>query len=106
MMYGLKMPQTFACAGIQSQNTVTIQAHAWSVGTIIIISRRAQREISYAAFLIYRYFAPGVYCTNVFPGIFRPGIVTVLARMWDGMECPFTFTGDHIVSTQMARARK
>ena len=75
-MHHLEMPEVFAGASIQGQQAIGIQIGALAIRAVEIVSRRAQREIGYAALFIDGDFAPGVGAPDVLPGIRGPGFIT------------------------------
>src|SRR5690554_2454464 len=98
MMYGLKMPKSFACTGIDCDDAVAEQIAAMPIGTIKIIGGRSGGKVSNSAFSIHRYFPPGIGSANVLVSLFGPGIITIFSRERYGMKNPFHFSGDYTIS--------
>ena len=98
----LKVPDALSGLRIQRKFAVGEQVVANAVSTVKIEGRRTCRYVNYAGFLIERHPGPIVYAAAFLPGIFRPGVVTELARMWNGMKDPALLSGVNVVGTDVA----
>ncbi len=63
------MPQIFASAGIQREQTIGEKICALPVTAIKIVGRRAEWKIGDRALLVYGDFAPRIDSTDASPGI-------------------------------------
>src|ERR1043165_3108667 len=105
MVRSLIMPKIFSSARIESEKAIGKQIRPVTVCSIKIIGGRTQRKVRDAAFFINGDFGPVVRATNIFPGIFRPSLITELTRERDRVKNPQHFSGDYVVSTQVPRRR-
>src|SRR5690606_42001914 len=97
MMYGLKMPKSFACTGIDCDDAVAEQIAAMPIGTIKIIGGRSGGKVSNSAFSVDRYFAPGIGSSNILVSIFGPGFITIFSRVQYCIKYPFLFSGIYTI---------
>src|SRR3982074_759948 len=102
MVDHLKMPQAFAGAGIERQQTVTEQIGSVTIGAIKVVLRAGGRRIHDAALLVDRELAPHIRPAHALPGIFRPRVVSKLARTRDRVKGPPLLPGAHVESPYIA----
>ena len=95
------MPEIFTGAGIKREETVGKQIRARAIRTVEIIRSGTKGKIGDTTFLVNRHSTPVIGSPNIFPGVFGPRIVTVLARMRNGVEDPCHFSGAYIVRTNI-----
>src|SRR5271163_5199611 len=105
MVNHLVIPDQFAGAGIQREQTIAIQVRSWSIGAVEIVFRTRRRNIDDAALHIQSHAAPIVGASDRLPRIFWPGLITRLARMGNGMERPRQAAGADVVSANVTRTR-
>ena len=105
VVYSLEVPEPLAGACVECEQRIAEQVRAVAVSAVEIVSRRAEREVRDAPFLIQRDLAPGVHPADVFPRVRRPGVVPELAGVRNGMKLPNQLTGADIVGAKVARRR-
>src|SRR5215472_11189462 len=106
MTHALKMPDAFARLRLQSKQAVCKQVVANAVGAVEIKCGRARGNVYDSTLGIDRHARPVVSGAARFPGIFRPGVVTELARMRNGVERPAQLAAAHIVGADVTERRR
>ena len=101
----LEVPEPLAGARVEREQAVAEQVRAGAVGAVVVVGRRAGREVGDAALRVDRDLAPGVGAADVLPGVLRPRLVAELAGMRHGVELPHQLAGDHVVGAQVAGRR-
>ena len=105
VMGGLVVPEILAGARIEGEEAVREEVRAVAIRSVEVIGGRAQREVGYAALFIDGDFAPGVGAADVFPGVWRPGVIAHLAGMRNGVELPDELAGDDVEGAEISRRR-
>ena len=80
VMNHLEVPEPLPGAGIQREQGVAEEIAADAIGAVVVIGRRAGREVGDAALFVHRNFAPRVGAAGVFPRVLRPRVVADFAR--------------------------
>src|ERR1700691_3759908 len=101
-MHHLEMPDEFSRPGIEREQAIAKEVRSGSIGSVEVIFRAGGRDEDDAALFIERQTAPGVCAPHRFPCVFRPGVVSKLARMRNGMEYPDQAPGLNVVGTNVS----
>src|SRR5215212_4556305 len=102
-MHRLEMPQALAGPSVERDQTVAEQIRPDAVGAIVIVSRRADRQVDDATFLIDAHLTPDIDAADVFVGVLWPGVVAKLAGLRNRVKHPFQFTRNDVVGADVAR---
>src|SRR5262249_60802035 len=97
------MPDALAGVRIQTQERVGEKVVAMPVRPVKIESRRTGRREDQPMSLIDNQPRPIVSAADVSPGVFRPGLVTELARVRDRVKRPSLFTSANVERADVAR---
>src|SRR5690349_19964564 len=100
------VPKLYPGRGINTHQTVPRQSVAGAMATIIVIRRRADREIDVAKLLVGAHGCPDIGSTVFRPRIVSPGLDARLAELRDGMEGPYQTAGNNIEAADIARGRR
>src|SRR4029453_16856488 len=76
------------------------------IGPIKIVGRRSERNVGDAMPRIDRHLSPVVVAADVFPCIFRPGVIAELAGARYRVEGPHKLSVAHVVRTNVSRWRQ
>src|SRR5690606_40301700 len=98
MFYRLIMPLLSTGSGLQGYYRITIKVGSLPIGSIKIVNGRTQSRIHPTFSLINAQTSPIVGSAVIFAVHPFPSIITMLARLGNGMEDPLQVTGVCIVS--------
>src|SRR4030095_7165875 len=104
MPHKLEVPHTPARRSFEAKQRVRKKIIAMTIRPVEIVSCRARRYEDQSTFLIQGHTTPVVCPTNVFPRIFRPGLVSELARMGNRVENPTQLAGACVIGSNMPRS--
>src|SRR5712692_5014631 len=88
MMHALEMPDSPSGLRVQSKQGIGKQIVTHAVGAIKVEDRRSRGHIYNASLGVERHSGPTVGSAGLSPGIFRPGFVSRLAGMRNGIASP------------------
>ena len=106
VVHDLEVPHALAGARVERDQRVRVEVAADAIGAVVVVGRRAGREVGDAAARVDRDLAPGVGAADVLPGVLRPRLVALLAGMRHRVERPHQLAGDDVVGAQRARRRQ
>src|SRR5690606_31527480 len=91
-MNRLKVPQVMACLGIQCQKAVSKEVLTFTLFAVKIRGGRPKGDVRDASLFINRHPRPVVGTPRIRPRVrILPGLVSLFARLRDGMEDPPPF---------------
>src|SRR5215469_12331794 len=102
-MNRLEVPELFARRGVDSDEAVGIEIVAEAIAAVEIVRARAGGGKDDAALLIHGNAGPGIGAAGFQIRIFGPGVITLLAGIWDCMEGPEQFAAADVPATEVAR---
>src|SRR5262245_44029251 len=100
------MPFALARGGIQTEHRICEEIVAMPVRPVKIEGRGTRRCEDQSALFIHNQPGPIVRSADVLPGIFRPGLVSELARMRNRMEGPSLPARVRIEGANVTRRRR
>ena len=106
VVYGLKVPESFARIGVQRKKAVGKEVIPFAVSAIKIKCRRAGGRIDNAFFSVKGHAHPVVGPPDVFVVLFFPGLVAEFSWAWNGVESPDFATRPYVVSPNIAQQRR
>src|SRR3954463_4738478 len=106
MVDSLKVPETFACGGLESEEGVGVEIIAKTGGSVEIGYGRAGGNVDDAALEVDCHASPVVGGTGGLPGVRGPGLVTGLAGMRDGVEGPAKSAGADVEGADVTGRRR
>src|SRR5258708_25479669 len=98
----LKVPDAIAGPRIQADQTVTEEAVAGTVNTVVIVRRRTKRQVYVAQCFVRAHHRPNVGRARRLPGTILPSLVSELPLSWDGMENPLLLAGANVEASHVA----
>src|SRR5438046_9620384 len=101
----LKMPDSFACLSIQSNQAICEEIVADAVAAVEIKGGRARWNIDNSTLGIERHPGPIVRCAAGLPGVFGPSAIPKLPGMRNGVKRPAQLAGSNVESANVARGR-
>src|ERR1700722_12227752 len=104
-MHALEMPDAFAGFCVKRNQRVSKQVVAYAIAAIKVEHRGTGGNIDDAALGIDRHPGPIVGGSGIFPGVFRPGVITELSRPWDRVEGPAQSSGAYIEGADVSGRR-
>src|SRR5690606_12232002 len=106
VMHGLEVPEPLARAHVERDETVAEQIRADAIRAVIVVGRRAERDIDDAALDVERHLAPRVDAADVEPGVLRPRVVAELAGLRTSVESPDELARHDVVRADVTRRRE
>src|SRR5207244_7587507 len=103
MMNELVVPHSFAGFGVKTHQALPEKAITGPMAAIQIIGRRLDRQVHVPEILVRGHRTPDTRLSRVAPGFVLPGVVTELARPWDGVEDPDALAAPRVKAAHMAR---
>ena len=104
VVHDLVVPHALAGARVERDQAVRVEVAADAIGAVVVVGRRAGREVGDAAARVDRDLAPRVGAADVLPGVLGPRLVALLAGMRHRVERPHQLAGDDVEGAQRARA--
>src|SRR5204863_8660147 len=101
----LKMPESFACLSIQSNQAICEEIVADAVAAVEIKCGGARWDIDNSALGIERHTGPIVRCAAGLPGVSGPSAIPKLPGMSNGVKRPVQLAGTNVESVNVARGR-
>src|SRR5438132_2096277 len=95
----LKMPDALAGSRIQADQTLSKEAVAGTMNTVVIVRRRAERQVDVAQCVIRAHHRPDVRCPRRLPRTVLPSLVTKLSLSGNDMELPLLLAGADVEAT-------
>src|SRR5712692_63916 len=92
----LVVPNLPAGCRIETDETLAIEAVAGTMAAVVVVGRRADRQVNITEFLVGAHRRPDVGVAGFLPGLFLPGLDPGLAFLRHGMEGPEQPAGDDI----------
>src|SRR5947207_14468480 len=105
-MHELVVPDLFTGRCFETDQTVAIKTVAGAMAAIIVVGRRADRQIDVAEFLVGAHRRPDIGGAGFLPGFLFPGLDSWLALLRNGVEGPEQPAGDDIEATNVAGRRR
>src|SRR5207247_4806535 len=81
---------------IQADQTLSKEAVAGTMNTVVIVRRRAERQVDVAQCVIRAHHRPDVRCPRRLPRTVLPSLVTKLSLSGNDMEYPLLLAGANI----------
>src|SRR5262249_23533565 len=103
--YGLKVPEAFAGARVESQQTIGVEIVANPVDAVKIGGGGAGWNVDDAASIVESHAGPIVRGAAGFPCVGRPSLIAGLARMRNGVKSPAKFAGADLERANVAGRR-
>src|SRR5438132_1631961 len=97
----LKMPDALAGSRIQADQTLSKEAVAGTMNTVVIVRRRAERQVDVAQCVIRAHHRPDVRCPRRLPRTVLPSLVTKLSLSGNDMEYPLLLAGANIEASHV-----
>ena len=102
VFHELEMPAQFSGGGVERQQAVRIQIVAEAIRSVEIRRRRTGRDEHQPALRIERHAGPAIGAADVLPRVLRPGVVTGLAGLGNGVKAPAQRAGSHVIRAHVA----
>jgi len=99
----LKVPHPPASGRLETDEAVGEQVVAVTLAAIVIVRRRAERQIDVAELLVGAHDRPHVHPADRAPRLTRPRLVAELTYLRDGVEDPSLRAGAYIERTDVPR---
>ena len=100
------MPDPLSRLGIQGNQRVSKQIIANAISAIEVKNSRSGGHIDNATIDIDRHAGPVVGGPGIFPRVLRPGVITKLARVGNGVERPAQGSGAYIKGSNVPGRRR
>ncbi len=101
-MHGLEVPHAFSGGRVEAHEAFREQVVAGTMSAVIVVGRRAERQIDVAELIVNGEHRPDVGRAGVVGGAVVPGVVPELARLRDGVERPELLAGARIEAEDVA----
>src|ERR1039458_4825604 len=98
-------PQTLAPPTVFHASFRSEQVGPGAVGAIEVVFGARRGRVDDAAFLVDGKLAPNIGAADGLPCVFRPGVVTELAGMWNRVEGPDQSSAAHVEGADIAGGR-
>ena len=103
---GLEMPDSFARAGVQSQQRIGEQVVAHAIGAVEVIGGRPGGHEDHTSLFVQRHTGPIVGRSGILPRFLGPRIVAELARMRNGVKRPANLAGADVEGADVTGCRR
>src|SRR5258708_12888017 len=105
-MNQLIVPDLPAARHIEADQTVAIEAVAQTVAAVVIVGRRADRQVNVTQLFVGAHRRPDIGIPRLLPGFLLPGLDAELAFLRNGVEGPEQTAGDDIETSDIAGRRR
>ena len=96
------MPDAFAGGRIEAHEAFGEQIVAESIAAVVVVGRRAERQVHVAERLVDAHQRPDVRIARVFRRVALPAVVSVLTRLGHRSECPQPLARAHVEAADVA----
>ena len=102
---GLEVPDALARLRVDADQALGEQVVARPVGPVVVVRRRARRQVDVPQFVVRAHRRPHVRVAGRPPGLVLPGLDAKLVVPWDRVETPLELTRVDVVGAHVARRR-
>ena len=102
----LVVPDLLAGRRVEAHEAVAIEAVSGAMAAVVVVGRRADRQIDVAELLVGAHRRPDVGVAGFLPGVLLPGLDAGLACLRNRVEGPKQAAGTDVEAAHVARRRR
>src|SRR5690606_25368982 len=99
------MPEALARARVERDETIAEQVRADAIRAVVVVGRRAERDVDDAALRVDRHLAPRVDAAGIPIRVLRPRVVAELAGLRNRVKRPGELARHDVVRADVAGRR-